>query len=117
VLKLSLECQALVFPQFPLCDQRPLRKAEHTRGRRKSTQKRQEALFCDQIIPLPAPKRRVVAAARTGETPPKALFSDFVFGIGESGEMAVTGRTISASSSDFGAGQYTFIFSRQHGPI
>ena len=76
VQKLSLECQALVFPQFPLCDQRPLRKAEHTRGRRKSTQKRQEALFCDQIIPLPDPKRRVVAAAKPGEMPPEALFSD-----------------------------------------
>ena len=45
VAKLSLECQAIVFPQFPLCEQRPLGKAEYTLGRGELPLKRQKAYF------------------------------------------------------------------------
>jgi hypothetical protein len=63
VPKLSLECQAIIFPQFPLYEQRPLGEAEPACGRTKSRLKRQKALFCDQVTQLHDSKRWLVAPA------------------------------------------------------
>ncbi len=54
----------------------PFAKAESTHGRTKSPQKLQKDPFCDQLTPLPDPKRRVRRGGQGRKMPRKTLFSD-----------------------------------------
>ena len=74
VARPSLECQVIVFPQFPLCEQHLLRKQNTHMDLENRCGSAKKPFFCYQVTPLPDPIRRVDHGGQAWRMPAESTF-------------------------------------------